>query len=162
MGNGSDELILAATNKVYRYLLKHGANLEDAKDVTQDAAYKSLKYIDSIDPQNYSAWLLRVALNGYYDLCRRRKRISEANIEAIIDDSDTPEDALLKDEARGDLLRALDKLPEIQRQLLFLKYEQGLSYEEIADIQDIKADRVRTYLYRARQNLSQIIRGDKH
>ncbi|MCL6600982.1 MAG: RNA polymerase sigma factor [Alicyclobacillus macrosporangiidus] len=81
------------------------------------------------------------------------------NIEAIIDDSDTPEDVVLKGETREDLLRALDKLPEIQRQLLFLKYEQGLSYQEIAHLQDIKVDKVRTYLYRARQNLYRSMRG---
>lgn len=158
MGDGFDsELIRETTTRVYKYLIKHGANPEDAKDITQDALYKSVKYIDSIDPQKYSAWLFKVALNGYYDLCRRDQKRARIPIETIYDDTNTPETVFLQAENQERMKRALAKLPEIQRQLLLLKYAQGLSYEEIARLQGMKVDKVRTYLYRARQNMNKYL-----
>lgn len=48
------------TGIIYKYLIKNGANLRDAEDVIQEALYKFLLYIDSVDPDKSFSWLFRV------------------------------------------------------------------------------------------------------
>ncbi|AEH48010.1 RNA polymerase sigma factor [Parageobacillus thermoglucosidasius] len=60
--------------RVKVYLLKMGASLQDAEDITQETAYKFLTYIDSVNIENVESWLFRVSVNQYYDLCRKHNR----------------------------------------------------------------------------------------
>jgi RNA polymerase sigma factor (sigma-70 family) len=59
---------------IYKYLVKIGADSSDAEDIVQETVYKFFLNIESIDPKKASSWLFRVAVNQYYDICRRRKR----------------------------------------------------------------------------------------
>lgn|GEM_PF-6810312 len=49
----------------------------------QDALYKGVLYADSSDPVRVPAWLFKVAIHHYYDLCRKRKR--KRHVEIPID-----------------------------------------------------------------------------
>ena len=72
-----EELYLVLQEKtaiIFKYLIKNGANPRDAEDIIQEALYKFILYIDSVDPNKAYSWLFRVAINQYYDLCRKRKK----------------------------------------------------------------------------------------
>lgn len=155
------ELIESISPKIYRHLIKIGANREDARDIVQDALYKAVLYIDSIGSNQISAWLFKVAINGYYDLCRRQNRRIEIPVDptALVSDDDGPETRLMKEEVHGDIFRALDQLSTTQKHLLLLKYEQNLSYDEISELLGIPVSTVATYLYRARQKFMQVYKG---
>ncbi|BDG32221.1 RNA polymerase sigma factor [Parageobacillus thermoglucosidasius] len=85
--------------RVKVYLLKMGASLQDAEDITQETAYKFLTYIDSVNIENVESWLFRVSVNQYYDLCRkhnRQKNISlKFNYKELFEEF-TPEKAVLQ------------------------------------------------------------------
>lgn len=141
-------------NIIYCYLIKLGCNQEDAEDITQDTFYKALKYIDGIDvSQISSSWLFRVAINKYYDLYRTQKR----HVQVIIDDeifksdNNLCEDYIIDLERKEDVLRILNSLNNIQKNLLILKYSMDLSYKEISNVLDINESTVKTYLFRARE-----------
>ena len=140
-------------NIIYCYLIKLGCNPEDAEDITQDTFYKALKYFDGIDASKISSWLFRVAINKYYDLCRAKKRHIQVSIDEEIfkDDNNLCEDYILDLERKEDILRVLNSLNDIQKNLLILKYNMGLSYKEIAEVLDITESTVKTYLFRARE-----------
>lgn len=61
-------------NIVYRYLIKKGLPPPDAEDAVQETAYKYLIYSETIRSLGVRSWLIRVALNYYYDQCRKNKR----------------------------------------------------------------------------------------
>ena len=65
----------------------------------------------------------------------------------------TPETAILQDEAKDILRKALLELPEQFRDPLILKYLQGYSYREIAQALDLPESTIETRLYRGRQML---------
>lgn len=111
-------------NIIYCYLIKLGCNQEDAEDITQDTFYKALKYFDGIDASKISSWLFRVAINKYYDLCRAKKRHIQVSIDEEIfkDDNNLCEDYILDIERKEDILRVLNSLNDIQKNLLILKY----------------------------------------
>lgn len=137
---------------IQRYLIRLGASRTDAEDIVQDTVYKGLLYLDSIAPDKFSAWLYRVALNRYYDLLRKRKRIEWSTEEPSAEDREAPESILLRKERRAEIEQVMDMLTPVYKQLLILKYELGLSYREISGLLDLREETVKTYLYRARIN----------
>ncbi|MBT2287660.1 RNA polymerase sigma factor [Paenibacillus albidus] len=147
--------------EIRKYLIRLGAPAADAEDIVQDAVYKALLYMESIDERKFSAWLYKVAINRYYDLCRRRKRIVIPLDEVEVADMDLPEDHLLQQEKKEDIERVLGELLPLHKQLLIMKYELELSYQEIAELLGIKSDTVKSALFRARKQFQNKYRGDE-
>ncbi|GGG04251.1 DNA-directed RNA polymerase sigma-70 factor [Paenibacillus albidus] len=147
--------------EIRKYLIRLGAPAADAEDIVQDAVYKALLYMESIDERKFSAWLYKVAINRYYDLCRRRKRIVIPLDEVEVADMDLPEDHLLQQEKKEDIERVLGELLPLHKQLLIMKYELELSYQEIAELLGIKTDTVKSALFRARKQFQNKYRGDE-
>lgn len=139
---------------VKSYLMKMGASKEDAEDIVQDTAYKFILYIDSINHKNVESWLFRVAVNGYYDLYRKRSRRQaidlKFNYQQLFEEF-TPEQAVLQNETREDVDGVLKKLKPKHQQVLLLKYSLDLAIREIAELYEMKEDSVKTTLYRARK-----------
>jgi DNA-directed RNA polymerase specialized sigma24 family protein len=68
------EVLQEKTEIIFKYLMKIGADSRDAEDILQEALYKFVLYMDSIDSEKAYSWIFRVSLNKYYDLCRERKK----------------------------------------------------------------------------------------
>ena len=146
--------------EIKKYLIRLGAPAADAEDIVQDTVYKALLYIDSIDEHKFSAWLYKVAINRYYDLCRRSKRIVIPIDNVDVPDTELPEDHLLLKEKREDIERVLAQLLPLHKQLIIMKYELELSYQEIAELLGIKTDTVKSALFRARKQFQKKYRGE--
>ena len=156
-----EEMLAQISRLLHRHLVKLGADQEDAKDIAQDAIYKWLLYADAVPPERAPAWMFRVAVNAYYDLCRRRKRhVAVALDEALLVDSETPETAVLRAEAAGRTREALSALPPRTRDLLLLKYEERLSYAQISQLLGLPLSHVSTYLHRARARYRKTYKED--
>ncbi len=156
-----EEMLVEMSRLLHRHLSKLGADEEDGKDIVQDAIYKWLLYADSVPPERAPAWMLRVAVNGYYDLCRKRRRhIAVALDEALLVDSETPETAALRAEDSVRTREALNALPQTSRDLLLLKYEERLSYRQISLLLGLPMSHVATYLHRARARYRKTYKED--
>lgn len=136
---------------IQQYLIRLGANRADAEDIIQDTVYQGLLYLDSIVPEKFSAWLYRVALNRYYDMLRKQKRIEWLDQEPTVEGSEIPEEILLRKERREEIEHVMDALNPIYKQLLILKYELNFSYREISDLVGMREEMVKTYLFQARK-----------
>jgi len=149
-------------NIVYRYLCKLGVPKEDAKDAVQEAAVKYLLHFDSIPLKKIRSWLIRVALNFYYDQYRKQKRIElDINLKNIAADfKENPEVLYLEMEKNHDLKLAIGKLKPAYQELLFLKYQLALSYEEMGQIVNKSLASVKTNLFRAKKQLAKVYKED--
>ena len=149
-------------NIVYRYLCKLGVPKEDAKDAVQEAAVKYLLHFDSIPLKKIRSWLIRVALNFYYDQYRKQKRIElDINLKNIAADfKENPEALYLEMEKNHDLKLAIGKLKPAYQELLFLKYQLALSYEEMGQIVNKSLASVKTNLFRAKKQLAKVYKED--
>lgn len=141
---------------IKNYLIKNGCSLLDAEDIVQGTFVKAIQYMVELHEKNISAWLFKVALHAYYDLCRRNKRHPIYSIEnqeqffiGLADELDG-EQMLLSKERAEEIARIVNMLNANQRNLLLLRYEMELSYREIAELLDMDEKTVKTYLYRAR------------
>lgn len=145
-------------NIVYRYLCKVGVPKEDAKDAVQEAALKYLLHFDSIPLKKIRSWLIRVALNFYYDQYRKQKRIDlDIDLKRIpADFKESPEFIFLEMEKNNELKLAIEKLKPVYQEMLFLKYQLALSYEEIGKIVNKSLASVKTNLFRAKKQLAKV------
>jgi len=161
-----NEMFQKKMNLIHRYLIKLGCSQDNAEDIIQDTFYKALKYIDGIQADKLSAWLFKVAINKYYDFCRKNNSsihfsIDEDIFKQSLTDNKLIEDYILDLEKGEEILQVLNSMGDVQKNLLVLKYEMDLSYKEIAELLDINENTVKTYLFRAREQFKKTWR-DKY
>jgi RNA polymerase sigma factor, sigma-70 family len=159
-----NEMFQKKMNLIYKYLIKLGCSKDNAEDIVQDTFYKALKYIDGIKVDKMSSWLFKVAINKYYDLCRKNNKhihlsIDEEIFKESLTDSKLVEDFILDLEKKDEIIKALNNISDIHKNLLIFKYDIGLSYKEIAEILDINENTVKTYLFRAREQFKKVWRN---
>jgi RNA polymerase sigma-70 factor, ECF subfamily len=136
---------------VYRYLSRVLDNAEEAEDLTQDVflrLYTCLHKGQAVG--NIRAWVFRVAHNLAVD--RQRKNVLQppfdsANWELTRDPSPGAEERILEKEQHLRLKRALAQLSSEEKQCLELRAE-GLSYQEIAEIFEMRLPTLVKYLSR--------------
>ncbi|WP_175639425.1 RNA polymerase sigma factor [Metabacillus schmidteae] len=157
-----NEVLNRELNIVFRYLLKKGVPHLDAQDAVQETAYKYLKYSDSIRSTKVRSWLIRVALNYYYDQCRKNKKyilhLEEEMVGLQVDE--LPEFIILAKERAEEFSRLLIKLKPLYSELLLLKYESDLFYAEISQLMGISTGSVKANLFRARRSLLKYYKED--
>lgn len=145
---------------IFKYLISNGCSKENAEDIVQNTFYKAIEHMVHLEAKNLAAWLFKVSINQFYDIYRHKQRFPKVNIDdsafiTFFIQEETGEDLLLLKEFQGDVRNLLDELKPSYKNLLLLKYDLGLSYEEIAAMLDMKVETIRTTLYRARKEFKQ-------
>jgi len=128
----------------------------DAEDAAQEAFIRAFVHRDRFDPLlPLLPWLLTVARHVCLDRLRRNRReaISDAEPDGCAVESATAEDVLSERERLVSLSRALDALPEGQREVVAMFHLDGLGYREIAETLDVPIGTVMTWLHRGRARL---------
>ncbi|MEK4006184.1 RNA polymerase sigma factor [Paenibacillus sp. FSL H3-0333] len=148
--------------EIRRYLIRLGAGASDAEDIVQDTVYKALLYLEAIDERKFSAWLYKVAINRYFDLCRRKMKFQYSEEVEVhpAPEHELPEAVLLRRERKEKIEEVLAGMIPANRQLILLKYEMELSYKEISAMLGITEGTVKATLYRARQQFQQLYGGE--
>jgi len=129
-------------------------NEQDAYDLSQEAfirTYRNLKKFDLNRP--FFPWFYRILKNRCLSFLRKRKQLAEVSIEGIFGLKTTDVD---HDQTR--LIReCISLLPENAREILSLRYYQGYSYQEIADLLEKPIGSVMSGLYYARKKLKELL-----
>lgn len=124
-------------SKVLGYLRSHLSDTQDAEDIASDIFMKIFEKLDSYDESkaSLSTWIFTITRNTLTDRFRTR-RVFEEIPETLADGSDIEED-LCNEETLGALAKALGSLEERLRDLVVMRYYQGLTLKEIAERMDI-------------------------
>ncbi len=142
-------------NSALLYTLSLAKNKQVAEDIVSTAFFKALKTSDD-KIINFKPWLMRVCRNTYYDYYKRQKRHDKLS-EDLVDESEQAVDQIIRDERIQALYRALELLPEGQREVVVLFYFENIRIVDIAPIVGKSLDNVKVMLYRARENLKKIL-----
>ncbi len=137
-------LISRHKNRVYTYILLIVKNQHLAEDIFQDTfikVIKSLKRGKYQDKGKFVSWVMRIAHNLIIDHYRKQKlqktisnddtEIDLFNQKRLADDN--VEDEIIYDQILSDVKGLMEKLPEDQRNVVYLRHYCGLSFKEIAD-----------------------------
>jgi RNA polymerase sigma-70 factor (ECF subfamily) len=131
-----------------------------ADDLVQDALERALTRLDTFQPgTNMRAWLFTILRNAFINDLRRARLTPAApeTIEGLMAPAPASQEHGL---ALGDLRRALDRLSPEMREVVLLIGLEGLSYEEAADILEVKVGTVKSRLSRGREALRKLLDGE--
>ncbi len=150
------------SDTVYSFAFKVCRNADDAEDTLQEAFLNVLRALNTFNfKSNFSTWLYRIVSNSCLMKWRKEKRerwesFDELdNPEERIRDSyaqwpDSPADAMLDNELREQMDKAVLELPPIYRLAFVLKDLEGLSIEEVAQALEISVPAAKARIRRAR------------
>ncbi len=150
-----DELYRAHAPDVYRYVYAVLGNPADAEDVTQTTFVNALRALERAEhPRKPENWLITIAHN----IVRQRWRQQQARPHEVELDRDVPSFEADDDgPSLDELVRALQRIPESQREALVLREMEGRSYKEIASILGVSLTALETLIFRARRSLAEEI-----
>lgn len=154
---------------VYRFALRLSASPDRAEDLVQDTFLRAFSAWDQFTPgTNCKSWLFTICRNLFLRQWERSRRHDEIVAEntapeasmvdgvnplwASVAGSD-PEGDFFNAFVDGDVLRAIDGLPEDFRLAVVLSDVEGLSYQEMAETLDVPVGTVKSRLFRGRRQL---------
>jgi RNA polymerase sigma-70 factor (ECF subfamily) len=137
---------------IYNFIVRMIGDRDEAMDLCQDAFMKAYRELGTLkDLDRFSAWLYRIAHNTCFSRLRKDQGKTFVELEPEIRASRMPIESRLAVE------KALQELPEEQREVVVLKVFQDLKFEEIAAIQDAPVSTVKSRLYMGFEKLRSIL-----
>ena len=169
--NGSayawEKLVKRYETQIFNYSVRLTGNSSDAMDLMQEVflgVYRNLHRFRG--DAKFSSWIFRIAHNKAVDMNRRRRLLSnqlrinddEFDILDILpgDTGNEPDEKLGTQQQNGKITRMLARLSLEQRLVVEFKVFQSLTFDEIAVIQDISANTVKTRFYTALKKLKAV------
>jgi RNA polymerase sigma factor (sigma-70 family) len=164
--------IVALMNRYERPLVRYAqsilGDLEAARDVVQETFIKYARSTtgpateivpDSVDAKHVESWLFTVARNASLDHLRKFSRIIPMPLpDDRKSEAAQPDEDLANRESADWLLRLLDELTPNQREVIRLKFQNDLSYKEIADVTGLTATNVGFILHVGLKKLRELLR----
>ena len=162
-------LVKAYQNKVYSLAYYVTKNHHDAEDVAQEVFLKIWRSLPSYRSDAPDAWVMKIAKNTCLDFIKQKKRVEPLEYEVDgetaerpIPDTDVqsnPPDAAVQAEQRQQIAKAILQLSDEHREILTLRYMDGLSYEQLCDVLDVGMGTVKSRLARAKKSLQNILKS---
>lgn len=156
-----EELVHDHSARVFRLALRLTGNRHDAEDLTQDVFVKVFRSIHNFEPGTLEGWLHRITTNLFIDTARRKARISEDAQSQVPDFvwGEAEDPGTLRDDMEfdHDVAAALAALTPETRVAVVLCDIEGLSYDEIARVLDVKLSAVRSRIHRGRDQLRRLL-----
>ncbi|NHZ71651.1 MAG: sigma-70 family RNA polymerase sigma factor [Aquificales bacterium] len=146
--------------QVYRYIVYRVGDTVVADDLTADVFVSMVKHIDSYEDRGrpFLAWLYTIAGNVVKMHYRHQKATEfEPLPDEMIDQYANPAEIAQTNMTHEQLIAAMPHLPEMQRQVILLKFIEGFSNREIAAMLGKKEGNIRVLQHRAILTLRQIL-----
>lgn len=144
-------------DRVYSIALHYANDESSALDIAQDTFLKLFSSIQTFRGQgSFEAWLYRIVVNSCVDQIRERRRLLpfiDRIFDSLRSSGETALQMLLRQEFSDQVRAAVGKLPPEQRIVVVLRYTEGLSYEEMAEVLGCARGTVASRLNRAHKAL---------
>lgn len=149
-----DAVYRAHAQTVYKFLLAQCHDPDLSEELTQETFYQAVRSIGRFDGScKLSVWLCQIAKHLWYQHLRKHKR-DPVPLESTLETSvPSAEDGVLEQEGRLSLLRQIHQLPELQREVVYLRAFGNLSFREIGDVLGKTENWARVTFYRSKEKL---------
>jgi RNA polymerase sigma-70 factor (ECF subfamily) len=165
-------------DSLYGLAVRLTRNSADAEDLVAETVVKGWSVIGTLeDRSRFRPWLLRILRNRYIsDYRRKSARPPELSYDSMLADGThdvtdllteqpdeflcwwaNPEQEFANKLLGEDIVRAIDKLPEVFRTVVFLVTVEGLSYDETAEVLEVPPGTVRSRMKRGRTLLQKAL-----
>lgn len=145
-----------------RYAVQLTGNLDRARDVVQDTFLRLCRERPERLNGHLPAWLFSVCRNRAFDIHRKERRLTaltDIDLATRPSDEPTPSAAAVARETESDVQHALADLPANQREVIRLKFQNGLSYREISRVTKLSESNVGFLIHTGIKTLRQRVRA---
>lgn len=155
---------------IHNFIYRMVHDREQVEDLTQEAFIKAFSSLKNFNEEfAFSTWLYKIATNNCIDYIRKKKlqmysidkpiesKDSDFSFE-LPDESYEADQELISDQRTIMLRRAIERLPEKYRRVIFLRHVEEKSYEEIAAQLKLPIGTVKAHIFRAREILYKQLR----
>ncbi|HEX7302149.1 sigma-70 family RNA polymerase sigma factor [Lentzea sp.] len=148
---------------VFRYVLfRVGGDRAFAEDVTSETFLRALRSIGSVSYQgrDVGAWFVTIARNIVFDhvkSSRYRLEVTTSELQDNREETNGPEQEVMTEATNAELLRCVSQLGDDQRECIRLRFIEGKSVSEVAQLMDRNEGAVKALQHRAVRRLAQIL-----
>ena len=166
------DLLRRYERPVYALIVRMVRDPGLAEDLAQEVFLKAFRSLGSFDPERkFSSWLFKIAHNATVDHLRRREvetqpldggadAVEDRPVRQIADPAaETPEAARQRADLRQALETSIAGLRPVYREVMLLRFQEELSYDEIAEVTGLPLGTVKTFIHRARKELAEVLRA---
>ena len=155
------QIVRSQHRALYAHAYRRLGSHEAAEDAVQDTLLRAYRALPSFDGDlRLRAWLHRILTNVCHDESSRRRRqaglIERLESQPVELGADPVEEAVLHDTVRV-MSEALAELPESYREALVLRYVDGLSFREVAEVIGVTEENARARVHRGRIAMHKIL-----
>lgn len=146
--------------RVFGYLIRLVRDQPLAEEIFQEVFLHLYRRASKFDTsRSFRSWFFRVAHNRAMDFLRENPERENLELlkEDLLESAPTPEDLALKAESGRDLDQMLHLLSEEHRSVLLLKFKEGLTYEEIAEVINCPVGTAKSRTHHAIKNLRDLM-----
>lgn len=166
-----DALVRRHLDAVYAFTMRFLGDARDAEDVAQEAFLRAWKHLKKFDgARNFRTWLFAIAKNAALDLLRKKKTLpfsgfddedgGNAVVDGLADPAPLAPELLDRAGIAATLASAMDRLPAAQRMVLWLHYNDHLTFREIGEALEAPLHTVKSRHYRGLIALKAILEGE--
>jgi RNA polymerase sigma-70 factor (ECF subfamily) len=161
--NAAEELVTGHADALYRFVYHQvGGIAQDAEDIVQETFLAAVRQAGRFRGQSrLRTWLFSIASHKVADHWRRQRRRAELPLfedHPLVDKAMGQEGMMERVEQRQMIRAALLRLPPHYRTALVLRYVEGLSVAETAEIMHRSLKSVESILVRARRRLAELLK----
>ncbi len=152
--------------RLWAFALRISGDQHDAEDLVQRACVRALERAHQLEPGTAPlSWMFSIVQSTWLNELRARNVRNRSGmgwddgfLETVPDPSArTPEEQVMN----GQIIRAVERLPEAQRIVMLLVAVEGLSYGEAAEVLDVPIGTIMSRLSRARQAIGALFNDQK-
>lgn len=149
-------------------------NRDDTMEVTQDAFLRAYKRLETLEkPERFGSWFLRILSNMALNRRRSRalRKMASLDVGSGEDENEragglripadknmpTPLEQVAGNDLRNMLARAIDELPDMQKQALVMFSIQKMPQKQVAEILNCSVEAVKWHVFTARKKLKELI-----
>jgi len=155
-----DRLIEQYQHRLLRYLVHLTGQRERAEDLFQETWVRVLERGSQYDGRrDFTAWLFTIARNLFIDQQRRRRPESAEQGDPVETNAPSAFDLAAQREQSDRISAGMDRLPGEYREALSLRFQEGMSLEEIASVTGAPLGTVKSRIYRGLSALEPWLKG---
>ncbi|MDE5560357.1 MAG: sigma-70 family RNA polymerase sigma factor [Bacteroidaceae bacterium] len=163
-----DVLLARNQEHLFAYIMRLTQDADKANDVFQETFMKAIVCIRGHQYRTtgkFSAWLMRIAHNLVVDAARSNRTMPQVEMDARMDvlynnaglAQECCEEEMLRMADAETLAKMIGKLPRVQQEIVHLRFYEGLSFKEIAQVTDVSINTALGRMRYATLNLRRMV-----
>lgn len=157
-----EELICIFYPYVFKFLLKMTGDKLLSEDLTQETFLKMICNIERYNlygKAGFGTWVITIAKNCYIDYMRRNNKYLESIEVLSLEDSTDIAEKTIRKMQYEEMLRDIESLPPEQGLAIRLKYEEGMTLAEIAELFEVPPKTIKSRIHDGTIKLRRILKS---